>query len=117
MHQSEDEGLPYRNLIAAILSQAVTDASQLPTRGASYKRCSIDKRSALRFINKDNPLFIKYVELLGMLPEYAAKKMHKNIRLILRENMIRRIKYNHDKEILIRKKRKNIKNCPLLWGN
>lgn len=60
-----------RNLVAAILEQAYSDAiSNLAANQSEQAR---------NFINENNEIFCQYCELLGMLPEYVARKMKKRI--------------------------------------
>jgi hypothetical protein len=68
-------------LIMAIFRQAVVDILHAPCADPSlenaYRKESKRDRSAdaKRFIDKNNPMFIHYCNLLDLLPEYAEKKI------------------------------------------
>jgi hypothetical protein len=61
-----------RQLIAAILEQAFVDAH-------SSSRAD-EPEGAIRFINKDNKLFVHYCHLINLDPEYMAQKMQEKIK-------------------------------------
>lgn len=61
-----------RAFIAAILDQAFSDALS--------RNNSIDKRTALNFIDEKNDMFIYYCELLDLESEYVEKQMIEKIR-------------------------------------
>lgn len=56
-----------RNLIAGIIYQAVMD----------YQK--FQSMSARHFIDKKNKLFCFYCDILGLEPEFVAKKLQRNI--------------------------------------
>jgi hypothetical protein len=63
-----------RELIKAILVQAVRDAS---IRGSTSTEEMRARTSAKDFINKDNEMFCLYCELVGLDPEYLEGQFKK----------------------------------------
>lgn len=64
-----------RALIAAIFDQAFSDAM--------LRKNSIDKRTAVNFIDDKNEMFRYYCDLLDLDPEYVARRMQEQIRKLV----------------------------------